>query len=772
MVIREFSQQPVTPRNVRSNTSTGVSIHEFKGVDECVRIFSEVSRFIEGAEFEQLDKYDKSQFTELQERLAMVVAWDIRLNVLLPGQGKQFVDQLAMKGRQVQSSSATILLLGALNKTFVNDRGSTALSGSIPDRDILHFRKSNSGGVSELYELLTPTISSDTKPSTSRMQKLNEEERDELTRVAVGGCMTRMFNIASDCKNEDLVRAIRDMLTLIAEGKDNAFTRLEPYIDVNFISNHVYVLFVGDGPVTLANMAKDILDLTGGKTTSGRGDNNQYASAFEAINKTAPVKENYWSTDTRLVVGRYLTAITKLENAGLVEDRLMPIWAEGKIKTDRLRVEVHECKFAFEELCRLCHIEPFDRVSSAPACFEALNKALPRNNIFDCYDSLRIIAAIKNKELSSVPRYLRKEKPTHTTEGNGDTRGRYESVRTGSARTEGANSSNQYSAKAVCEDLHEGNELLSKIGLTHPFIIILSKGKVTQAFPEVFDHFQPDENEVIDKVCSGFYGKYLEFCIEQDLTPGKPLEVLTRFFDRYSNLPFVQSTRSVLESIKNGTDPLYDRDGKIRPEGSKSEQSRSRKYMSESELRNKARIHYETLGLMPGCTRAELEQKYRKLAIKYHPDTNPSAGNEFKSIALAYKWLQDKIYSEDGNKLDEPVINMKDHSSEKTGAVITVSQDNFNNEVLSSKYPVLVDFYADWCGPCRRLAPVLESAASQFKGKAKVVKVNIDDNPDLYKRYKDDGIPLLVVFRDGKVQEKSVGALSQDGISRLINSCL
>jgi len=89
---------------------------------------------------------------------------------------------------------------------------------------------------------------------------------------------------------------------------------------------------------------------------------------------------------------------------------------------------------------------------------------------------------------------------------------------------------------------------------------------------------------------------------------------------------------------------------------------------------------------------------------------------------------------------------------------ITATEQNFKSEVLESKHPVLVDFWAEWCGPCRLIAPSFEELAKEFHGKAKVVKVNVDEQPMLAAEYGVRSIPTLLFFRDGKVVEQLVGA--------------
>ena len=92
--------------------------------------------------------------------------------------------------------------------------------------------------------------------------------------------------------------------------------------------------------------------------------------------------------------------------------------------------------------------------------------------------------------------------------------------------------------------------------------------------------------------------------------------------------------------------------------------------------------------------------------------------------------------------------------------VTEVNDSNFENEVLKSSQPVLVDFWAAWCGPCRMLAPTVESVAEKYQGKAKIVKLNVDENVSSSSGYGVKGIPTLILFRDGAEVERVVGVPS------------
>lgn len=101
-------------------------------------------------------------------------------------------------------------------------------------------------------------------------------------------------------------------------------------------------------------------------------------------------------------------------------------------------------------------------------------------------------------------------------------------------------------------------------------------------------------------------------------------------------------------------------------------------------------------------------------------------------------------------------------------AEITLNKDNFTSEVLESDKPVLVDFWAEWCGPCRMLAPVVEEIAEEFDCSVKVGKVNIDEEPELANKYRVEFIPTLIVFRNGKPESTSTGYVPKEKIKEML----
>jgi thioredoxin 1 len=105
-------------------------------------------------------------------------------------------------------------------------------------------------------------------------------------------------------------------------------------------------------------------------------------------------------------------------------------------------------------------------------------------------------------------------------------------------------------------------------------------------------------------------------------------------------------------------------------------------------------------------------------------------------------------------------------------AISQVSDDQFDEQVLKSSEPVLVDFWAEWCGPCKMIAPILDEVAQSYAGKLKVAKINIDQNQKTPRNYNVRGIPTLMIFKDGKVQATQIGAVSKTQLTQLIDKTL
>jgi thioredoxin 1 len=101
--------------------------------------------------------------------------------------------------------------------------------------------------------------------------------------------------------------------------------------------------------------------------------------------------------------------------------------------------------------------------------------------------------------------------------------------------------------------------------------------------------------------------------------------------------------------------------------------------------------------------------------------------------------------------------------------IVTLTTGNFDDETKKADSPILVDFWAEWCGPCRIVAPVLEQIAVDYKGKARIGKVNVDEHSALAARYGVQSIPTLLLFKQGKVVEQYIGATSKDVLAKLID---
>jgi len=104
--------------------------------------------------------------------------------------------------------------------------------------------------------------------------------------------------------------------------------------------------------------------------------------------------------------------------------------------------------------------------------------------------------------------------------------------------------------------------------------------------------------------------------------------------------------------------------------------------------------------------------------------------------------------------------------------IIHISDSSFEQDVLNADVPVLLDFWAEWCGPCKMIAPILNEIAGEYAGRLIVAKVNIDENPDTPAKYGVRGIPTLILFKDGNVQATKVGALSKSQLAAFLDSSI
>jgi thioredoxin 1 len=104
--------------------------------------------------------------------------------------------------------------------------------------------------------------------------------------------------------------------------------------------------------------------------------------------------------------------------------------------------------------------------------------------------------------------------------------------------------------------------------------------------------------------------------------------------------------------------------------------------------------------------------------------------------------------------------------------VANFTDSNFDTEVLNSDVPVLVDFWAEWCGPCRMMAPTVDALASDYNGRLKVGKLNVDENNQTAMRYQVRGIPMLLLFKGGRVVDQRVGAMGKSEVQKMIDAHL
>ncbi|HET7921165.1 MAG TPA: thioredoxin TrxA [Gammaproteobacteria bacterium] len=102
--------------------------------------------------------------------------------------------------------------------------------------------------------------------------------------------------------------------------------------------------------------------------------------------------------------------------------------------------------------------------------------------------------------------------------------------------------------------------------------------------------------------------------------------------------------------------------------------------------------------------------------------------------------------------------------------IVYTSDSNFENDVLKSDLPVLVDYWAEWCGPCKMIAPILDEIANDYQGKLRIAKVNVDENQQVTQKYGIRSIPTLILFKDGNVQAQKIGAMSKSQLAAFVET--
>ena len=106
------------------------------------------------------------------------------------------------------------------------------------------------------------------------------------------------------------------------------------------------------------------------------------------------------------------------------------------------------------------------------------------------------------------------------------------------------------------------------------------------------------------------------------------------------------------------------------------------------------------------------------------------------------------------------------------GSVVHVTESNFEEEVVNSDVPVLVDFWAEWCGPCKMIAPILDEIAKEYGEKLKICKIDVDSNPEIAPKFGIRGIPTLIMFKDGNAESTKVGAVSKSQLVEFVDEIM
>jgi len=125
-----------------------------------------------------------------------------------------------------------------------------------------------------------------------------------------------------------------------------------------------------------------------------------------------------------------------------------------------------------------------------------------------------------------------------------------------------------------------------------------------------------------------------------------------------------------------------------------------------------------------------------------------------------------------GNTSKQPNSNFLRREQAVSENIVQTSDDSFEADVLQSDKPALVDFWAEWCGPCKMIAPILDEAATEYADRMSVVKLNVDENPNIAQKFGIRSIPTLILFKDGAVQAQKLGAMSKSQLTEFLDTNL